>query len=309
MQLEVHVAYGVGAIPDRCSTHGVRSGGDRFHVKVLAGVVLHRAEADNGEAVASLLDGLDDILGPQRLVGAITGLHRHQGLGWVQAVEPDLRLEGEKVRAEGVRLVEDLRPRALRSVEGNQQQVQIHREAVHVGDLRRQRAHNRRRAIHDQLVDGQPLRLPPREVPVHAELGPTVELRIDVLTSLAGLQPEGVAYEVHAVVVQVGHLGVRRHCALFRDAEGGALGRGQRGELGVQGRGQGLGVQADPLLRGGRPQDLQDIRGRAILLVRGEVPERSAVQRRDRHRWCRHASPTIPAAAQLEQHSSPTAIP
>jgi hypothetical protein len=168
----------------------VREPRDRLDLERLARVVLDSGEQDHGDRRAVALQDLGDARDVDH-----AGRQPHERLGGIEAVQPRLRLERVVVRRKRAVLEEDAVPLARRTVEARHHQVQIDRQRVHRHDLARGRSHEPRHRLGEEFVVRHP-RVLAREVRLHGEPPPRLELLLDVPRRSLRQEPERVAGEV-----------------------------------------------------------------------------------------------------------------
>jgi hypothetical protein len=194
----------VRKVPTDDGAGGVPGRRDRFDVEVLAAVVVDGAEQDEGDVAAVTLQVLDDVRAAQPGLSG-TRPQPHDRLVRVIAVQRGLAAYRVAVRREGGVLDEDLEPVRGRPVEADHHQVQVDGQRVHDDDLGRQRTHQPRGRLAQQLVVRDP-RPGGLTMSFDAEPRPVVELLAEPGAQRLRLQAERVAGEVRGLAGTV-----RRH--------------------------------------------------------------------------------------------------
>lgn len=225
VQLQRHVADGVGEVPADGDAALLGVGGDGGDVEELARVVLDAREEQQGGAGGVGVDYRENVRGGEERAVWFGGVEFDEGLRVVEVVQVQLRLDGvlpapmlsagDKKRGleykwpyviagEGLALNDDFVPLLGWPVETCHEQVQVCREGLHDGDFALLRAHNLGHLRLQVLLHVDPgavvaiLQLLP--MAVDALDCPGVEVPLHIVPRPPRLQSERVTTQVGAFV-------------------------------------------------------------------------------------------------------------
>lgn len=112
----------------------MRSSRDPLDIKPLSGEVLNDSDPDQSNRLFVLLDGFQYVLGPND-GSTLFGVHFNQSLVLRETVQIEVGADSVVIAAKRLSFDEDLVPRQSGSVKGDKEQVVVHRERVHNGNL------------------------------------------------------------------------------------------------------------------------------------------------------------------------------
>ena len=180
VQGELQIPHPVGEIEPRHAPALMRRAGQRGRIERLAAEEVRRPDEEQRNRFVQVPDG---ILAARDLDQRIR-----------EAVERRLRSQGIAIGGEGALLEDDAVPLPGGSIEGDEQEVEVHRQRVHHHHFVRQRAGEARDRRGEQLVIRQPRPLS-FVVALHAALSP-VQLLEHVLARAARHEPQRMPREV-----------------------------------------------------------------------------------------------------------------